>query len=58
MWPKRTFSCIYKLLVVAFGSEFPDQELNLGPVHQEQELSHWTTREVPSHSLFRWIQGF
>ena len=26
-----------ELLVAAFGIEFPDQELNLGPVHQEQE---------------------
>ena len=25
----------HKLLVVAFGTKFPDQELNLGPLHWE-----------------------
>ena len=33
------------VLVVACGSQFPDQGLNLGPLHWERSLSHWTTRE-------------
>ena len=35
-----------KLLVEACGTQFPDQGWNLGPLHWEQSLSHWTTREV------------
>ena len=30
---------------------FPDQGLNLGPLHWEQSLSHQTTREVPDTTL-------
>ena len=32
-------------LVAVYGIWFPDQELNPGPLHGEQSLSHWTTRE-------------
>lgn len=34
-------------LVAACGILFPDQGLNLGPLHWKCSLSHWNTREVP-----------
>lgn len=33
-------------LVAACGILFPDQGLNLGPLHWKCSLSHWNTREV------------
>ena len=37
-------------LTVACGIWFPDEGLNLGPLHWEWRLfSHWTTRQVPPH---------
>ena len=44
----------WKLPVAACGIWFPDQGLNLGPLHWEHGvLSHWTTR-VEISSLTRW----
>ena len=36
-----------KCLLVACGIQFPGQGSNLGCLHQELGVSHWTTREVP-----------
>ena len=32
---------------MACGIQFPERGLNLGPLHQEHGLSHWTSGEVP-----------
>ena len=35
------------------GSQFPDQESNLHPLHMAvQNLNHWTAREVPLTCTF------
>ena len=34
-------------LVATWELQFPDRGLNLGPLHQEHGLSHWTSGEVP-----------
>ena len=52
-----------QVLVLTCGILFPDQELNLSPLHLGTwSLSHWTTREVPlRHFTFRSVicfQGF
>ena len=48
---------LWILLVVACDLEFPDQELNPGPVLGAWSLSHWTTREVPSfYFLWKFIE--
>ena len=41
---------------VACGSYFPDQGLNLCPLHWEQSFNHWTTRRVPG--LFLETRGW
>ena len=55
---RRIFSWgLWILLVVACDLEFPDQELNPGPVLGAWSLSHWTTREVPSfYFLWKFIE--
>ena len=40
------FIWLCPVFVVACGVWFPDQGSNLGPLHWERGLSHWTTREV------------
>ena len=47
-------SCI---LVAAFGIQFPNQGSNLGSLHWEQSLSHWTTREIPEWGLLDREEG-
>ena len=39
----------FELLVATCGihEQFPDQGLNLGPLHWECNRSHWTTKEIP-----------
>ena len=45
------FKCLFIwlcwVLVAACGIQFPNQGSNLGPLHWEQSLSPWTTRDVP-----------
>ena len=38
---------------MANGIWFPDQGWNLGPLHQEQSLSHLTTREILEWTLLK-----
>ena len=46
--PNIYFTVPYQVLVAAYGIQFPDQEWNPGPqALGVQDLSHWTSREVP-----------
>jgi len=42
-------------IVAACGIQFPDQGLNLGPLHWELGVNHWTTKEVTPKRLFEGI---
>ena len=37
---------LHQVFAVACGIQFPNQGSNLGPLHWECSLSHWSTREV------------
>ena len=43
-----------EIFTAACGIQFPDQGSNLGPLHWEQSLNHWTTRKVLPWLILRW----
>ena len=52
LFKKYLFICLCQVIAVACRIQFPHQELNLGPLHWERSLSHWTTRAVPKPCAF------
>ena len=52
LFKKYLFIWLCQVIAVACRIQFPHQELNLGPLHWECSLSHWTTRAVPEPCAF------